>query len=176
MFYKIRLTLSVCALVGFPSTAVRCAEAPFSITISAAPDVVRAGSDVRLNIMFTNTSEHEIRLITVVGGKEFFNLVQVLSDRGAAVPTTRHGRDLMGVSSTPEVLPQRRSYFPRDFSGGLSLIGSPIAPGKTRDDDIVVSALYDLSRPGKYTVQVNRFDETTNAFVKSNKITITVTE
>ena len=36
-------------------------------------------------------------------------------------------------------------------------------------------ALYDMSRPGDYTIQVSHFDDETKTWVKSNKITVTVT-
>jgi C4-type Zn-finger protein len=41
---------------------------------------------------------------------------------------------------------------------------------------MILTKLHDLSRPRKYTVQIERFDESTKSFVKSNKVTVTVTE
>jgi len=36
-----------------------------------------------------------------------------------------------------------------------------------------VDAVYDLKQPGRYTIQPGCFDDETNIFMKSNKITIT---
>jgi hypothetical protein len=40
---------------------------------------------------------------------------------------------------------------------------------------ISVSDLYDLSKPGQYTIQVRRWDDETKTWVKSNTLTVTVT-
>ena len=47
-------------------------------------------------------------------------------------------------------------------------IAVPLDPGKTAKCELIISDLYDLSRPGKYTIRVHR------GSVKSNVITATV--
>jgi hypothetical protein len=46
--------------------------------------------------------------------------------------------------------------------------------GLTRAD-LVVSRLYDLSKPGKYAIQVTRPDLGSRTLVKSNAVTVTIT-
>jgi hypothetical protein len=41
-----------------------------------------------------------------------------------------------------------------------------------QEEPIDLATLYDLSRPGRYTVQVIAFDPETNTTVKSNRITL----
>jgi hypothetical protein len=169
MLSRMALVSGISILVA--SVAACCAEAPFSITISMTP-VAKAGAEVRLSIVYTNTSEQEIELVRNTGpGGEFFNRVLVQDERGRPAPLTKYGRDLTAAEVTG---PSRHNYLPRDFSGGLLFLRMP--PGKTREDAIILSKLHDLSRPGIYTVQVERFDEMTKTFVSSNRLTITVTE
>jgi hypothetical protein len=40
--------------------------------------------------------------------------------------------------------------------------------------EVVLSKIYDLTKPGEYIVQMERRDENTNVLVKANTITITV--
>ena len=47
--------------------------------------------------------------------------------------------------------------------------------GEERTQVVSVSDLYDLSKPGQYTIQVRRWDDDTKTWVKSNTITVTVT-
>lgn len=174
MLLRIRLVFGAVALTALPCIPALCAEVPFSITISAIPDTVKAGSDVRLNMVYTNTSAREITLLRTVGVNqgEYFSRVLIQDDRGKAVSSSKYGRELTGKDATPQG--HGPYYLPPDALGGL--IGFELPPGKTLGDGMILSKLHDLSRPGKYTVQVERFDESTKTFVKSNKITITVTE
>jgi len=48
-------------------------------------------------------------------------------------------------------------------------------PGKSVTNRVNVTQVYDLSRPGKYTIQVKQYDDESKSFVKPNKITVTVT-
>ena len=51
-----------------------------------------------------------------------------------------------------------------------------LAPGGTIDETIVLTGFYDLSKPGKYKVDVERTDYESKAVVTSNTITIGVSE
>jgi hypothetical protein len=62
---------------------------------------------------------------------------------------------------------------------GTHLIGNSrffsIQPGKTVRDWVSISDEFDLSQPGTYTIQLERFDPGTKLAVKSNTIALTVT-
>jgi len=47
-------------------------------------------------------------------------------------------------------------------------------PGKTLVHRVNVSKLYDLSRPGLYTIQFRRLDEESKTLVKSNSAKVRV--
>ena len=50
-----------------------------------------------------------------------------------------------------------------------------VKPGATFEDHVDLTSIYDLSQPGKYTVQVQRTDAVSKTLVKSNTVTVTVT-
>ncbi len=50
-----------------------------------------------------------------------------------------------------------------------------LKPGEDWRNTIRVDDLYDLSKPGQYTIQVRRWDDETKTWVRSNTITVTVT-
>jgi hypothetical protein len=78
---------------------------------------------------------------------------------------TKLGRLVFGrqtVEDTPSVLT-------------LNEVGRvPMAPGEVMKTEIRLSDLYDLSLPGKYTVQVRYYDDENKEEVKSKAITVTV--
>jgi hypothetical protein len=59
------------------------------------------------------------------------------------------------------------------YSGSAAFLH--LEPGQSVKQEYPVWDDYDLSKPGKYTIQVSRLDRETNTRVKSNTITITVT-
>jgi hypothetical protein len=135
----------------------------------------QAANQLHVNdIDYTNTSGRDVALARTVGVSqgELFSRVLIQDDRGRAVSSTKYGRELMGKGATPQ---GPGPYYVHPDARG-SIIGFEVPPGETLKDGMILSRLHDLSRPGRYTVQVERFDETTMTFVKSNKITITVTE
>lgn len=63
-----------------------------------------------------------------------------------------------------------------------SFVGYMLQPGETRKEDIVVSKLYDLSRPGQYSISASRrlgeitTDPNYKLVAKSNTLIITIIE
>jgi hypothetical protein len=94
--------------------------------------------------------------------------VEVLNDQGNSAHDTLYKRSLKGKGRCDEA---GRCYL--GFMG--SIITYFLKPGETIKDGLTLNRLYDLTKPGKYTIQCQRFDEESNSWVKSNKITITVT-
>jgi hypothetical protein len=60
-----------------------------------------------------------------------------------------------------------------EFPGGSSS-GELLEPGKTVELEQVVPDLFDLSQPGRYTIQAHRSDGTLGGIVKSNIVTVTI--
>jgi hypothetical protein len=87
---KCFLCLLVAALVELSLAQPQDNQAPFSITITAPQDVFGTGSEVRVRLVFKNTSDHEIpyerSLGTGVESRgEFFNDVEVRDAKGELV-------------------------------------------------------------------------------------------
>ena len=56
-----------------------------------------------------------------------------------------------------------------------TMVFFPLNPGESLKDSISISKMYDMTKPGKYQVQVQRTDPESKVIVKSNTIGITVT-
>ena len=123
----------------------------FSIAISMPP-VVKAESEMLLEIAMTNASDKNI-YYGVIAGWPAWQMFQIdLRDAtGRPVPKTPVG--------------QRVSNGPSAVTGVVSV---PLAPGKVLRPQVILNRVYDLSRPGEYTVQAIRTDSASGVEVKSN--------
>lgn len=134
-------------------------KAPISLTITSPAASVKSGTVVFVEAALKNESDHVYRVYTVAsedmdqGGWVY--KVDVRDDKRRTPPETQYART---------------AIIPFSSAGAL-----PLGPGKTRIDRINVSRLCDLSQPGKYTIQVRRFDWGSQSFVRSNEITVEVT-
>lgn len=142
----------------------------FSMTISTAQIVFKTGTDVKLEIIVKNISDHDVGVDKSPGENsgESHNKVEVFDDKGIPVRETGYKRALEGNGGYDEV--SGRIIIPMGSTMTIFL-----KPGETLKDGITVNKLYYLDKPGKYTIQCQRFDEERNSWVKSNKITVTVT-
>jgi hypothetical protein len=142
---------------------------PFTITISAeapalklSPDhyALKAGSDLFIRVHLTNTSKHTMRLgdDDSGGAVDGMHRYEVRDDKGVAAerwPVQRAGA-ASAHPSAPEAL-------------------KPGASADVASDRI--SGVFDVSQPGKYTIQLSRAidGDFADGEVKSNAITVTVT-
>ena len=95
---------------------------------------------------------------------EFDFTIDVRDSAGHVPPDTEYYRAVTGKqdSSRPMLVITR--------NGGPRLV----KPHGALADSIQLDKLYDLSKPDKYTIQLERIDDATKAIVKSNKITVTM--
>ncbi len=130
-------------------------QTPFALVISAWPGVVKLGSDINIDIYLLNNSHDEIQVNPVVTSYA----IEVRYGDGSVALLTERGREF-------------RKQFGR---GGTPRIGA--APGELAAAGGIraVNTLYDMTRPGTYTIQVSRVDEASKVVVKSNILTLTVT-
>jgi hypothetical protein len=142
---------------------------PFSLTLVADNATLKTGSPVWVNITLKNKSKYSISVYTEgtpdQGG--FVYKADVWGEEGSIAPETKFYRRLQG-HDTPEEF-AREPYVIVGSGGEGSL-----APNKTVTDRIDVARLYDLNRPDKYTIQLQRFDLESNTWVKSNKVQVRV--
>jgi len=152
-----RALLIVCGIAAASCAGFgQSGKGPFTLTIGTDKPTVIAGSQVIIKITQTNTSDQAIGCASAdSNGFQIAFRHEVLDEDGKSVK-----------------IPGEHHEF-RDFSwrGPCNL-----APGESTSRDSRITALYDLRKPGKYTVQVSSqasADEK-DGEVKSNTITITV--
>ncbi len=129
-------------------------QATFSLSVKAIPSVVRKGSPVQVEIVTTNTANQEIAV-----PRWFSDLNIIVLDNAGRRPLTSKGEDRL--------------------AGRGMIVGSDrfFLLGEGQSDKVTLtvnSELYDLSKPGTYTIQVKSHDDYTKTMVKSNVVTVTV--
>lgn len=131
-------------------------RAEVAISISTKTPIVKTGSDVWINIILKNTSTRELSCMSAV------TLNHV--DMSFAYQVT-------GPSGKP--LGKRKPKYPALDSSG-SIYPCMFGPGKTTlPKRSLISAIFNMTKPGKYTVRVLR-RTTQHTWVRSNLLHITV--
>jgi hypothetical protein len=161
--------LLVTMILGVAVAPGYCAEPSLSVTIRLTQDTVRAGSEVRVKIVMKNVTDHQIRIPgkAEVRGDDVVpaNCHATVTDaKGARAPLTNYGEKMWGR--------------PLEEGHEGTWVFGTMEAGEERPftSDLILSRLYDLSKPGKYTVQVRYPDGDGHGVVKSNKVTLTITQ
>ena len=146
-------------LAGFaisPGIGYAAGEQSFSIAISAAKAEVSAGSPVEILIRLTNNSDQDANWSTIYSGGVANDYTYDIRLEGGKRLAPSHPRD-----DGPVI--------------GSAVIGT-VKPGKSFETRVDISAQYDMTKPGKYIVQLSRpiSGSAKKSEVKSNKITIIV--
>jgi hypothetical protein len=133
-------------------------HASFQIEISAPSDEVQLGADARIVITLSNLAEHQILFAHRPGMNhpEFSYTFHVRNAAGRVVEETAYARE---SRMHPETEGRTVDY---------------VQPGQSVTLTAHLARLVNLSRPGRYTVQVSRRDPASQAVVESNEITLNV--
>jgi len=132
----------------------------FLLRLSTREHTVAAGSEVRVQVLLVNPSDHEITLPQSAPGKPEFDYRVSVYDEWGTAPKE------MDYLKTAE---QMRTAS----SSSKALVTVPAK--KMLNSEIIVSDLYSFSKPGWYTVIVSRRDQAGSWFlVESNPVTIVV--
>jgi hypothetical protein len=154
---------AVGALVGAGSSQVTAKVPSFSIQILAPQAVVKVGSDVRLKIVFTNNTSQPLHYATGAPGRgtgPSFDIDLRDSD-GKRIPETPYGLKTQGKAPH------------RPFVG--SVFAATVQPGGTLVREVLLSKEYEISKSGKYTVEVTERNPNPERG-ESNTITLTVVQ
>ncbi len=156
--YRIRIATVLVLLCAYQGKQTILPS--FSLTISAKT-AIQQGSDVKIRIALTNTSTRKLSVLhekaNEIGELVGFSL-DVRDTNNIQVPLTAYGK----------------AYYNHELALVVAPYYADVQPGQTLEDWIVVSKLYDLSKPGKYAIQVQRTDEDTSLVIKSNVLPIII--
>jgi len=142
-----------------------------SVSISAAQDVVKAGSPVFVDMTITNVSSHPVEIEAF--GRDWYSQVDVRDSQGNQ-SLTREGRTVLKHEAPAPAAPDGSGKTIVRMWGLGSETSYPLDAGKSRVfHRQVPDLLFDLSQPGKYTIQVHRVDGP-GVVVDSNTVTVTI--
>lgn len=150
----------------------------FSLSLTVEPETVRLASYVTLLVVVTNNTSQRVLFPVDLYHPEAAFTVNVTDPAGDPAGKTRLYRTVTGDktgkdASEPPSDPLHATLIVG--SGGAGLLG----PGEKIEQRFVLNRknaeLVDLSKPGKYTVQVERMDQVSKSLVKSNIATFTIT-
>jgi peptidyl-Lys metalloendopeptidase len=160
--------LGVVLCLGKAQAAAQAAPplAPFTLSIASVSGSIKSGDQVKINATVRNTSSKDVQLLTDTRGTEVIYRVDVKDEGAKAPPDGKLKRDLKGLEDPAYLTPDTPTHF------GVYVL--TLKPGESITDPIIISKLYDMTRPGKYSIQVERRDENSYIFVKSNVITVTI--
>lgn len=144
---------------GYATSFAQGVTTPFTLTLEAEQNPVKAGSEVRVNITLRNSSNRAFHMHLDLAEMEY--KMEVRDGQNKVPQLTDYAAKSKG-----------RAYFSNDQIFYLQ-------PGESLPKDpLILTKFYDMSRPGKYTVQVTRVvpKELGSGVVQSNTITINVTQ
>jgi len=163
--FALPFVLAMAAGMAMGQTAKRS----FTLVISADSSIVKQGSPISIKIELRNISDHNIGWTMAPGGDlhgEIIGFPPILRDvQGREPPLTKWGRKVLGRGGAPDDAPLVRN----------AVFRYEMPPGKVMKTEIRLDEVYDLTSPGKYTIQVSHYDEDNKEEAKSNTLTITVT-
>jgi hypothetical protein len=143
-------------LTAVPSVGMCQALEPFSLTISNDMGSVKAGKNVFIRIAEQNLTDNVLNCSSWVTSSTDMSYRYTVKDSDGHTLTARRGADKMDGS-----------YRACELEANRSMSG-----------EYLISWLYDLSKPGTYTVQVTRAvsNDESSPVVTSNIITIIITK
>ncbi|MGA2834638.1 MAG: hypothetical protein ABSE55_16340 [Terracidiphilus sp.] len=159
--------------VALQTVCIAQVKSPITVSITTPTLVTKTGEAIRVNVTVTNTSDHSVKLYKALGPDgqaEVANQIDVLD---------ADGKKLSRIDGL--AVQVRRQIYHRQMPMSRTMIR--LDPGQSNEDFLILNNLFDLSKPGKYTVTVGhglRVDvpgsDPNLMNVPSNTITITVTE
>jgi hypothetical protein len=160
--------LLILALTIYGVALAQTPQRSFTFDISVAEGTFKVGSQIAVKIQLKNTSDHDITrgfLPNWDTEGELIGFWPIVRDaQGKEPPLTKWGRMVLHRPPLDDLDPVLV----------LNAVG-PVAmhPGEILKTEIRLNALFDLV-PGKYTVQVQYYDDENKEPVKSRTITLTV--
>lgn len=135
-------------------------EPPISLSIRPAQETTKRGSDVTINVTLTNPTNHAVSF----------------TDRNSACDYAVDVHDSAGLPA-PQTEYKRTLNCGTKLADGRNIIVT-LKPGESRQEQLIITRVCDLGRPGKYSVRVLRTfpNEIGDGTAASNTTEIRVTE
>jgi hypothetical protein len=135
--------------------AAKTQPAQFSLEIRLSQETIRGDEEIPLEVIMTNTSSQSLEYGVVYGPPLWTRFCSLdVHDAGGKV-----------LEQKPAML----RFLARD-SGGPTLF---LAPAEKVRVEMLLNRIYDLSKPGKYTVRALRYDDN-RSLVKSSILTLII--
>lgn len=141
-------------------------RADYSLTISTGRTEFHPGEQVNVRVTLKNISERPLLAakLTPPGAADLHYKTYVYDESGSLASETKYGKMLRtdkGENGKETVIVE---------NGGMLRY---LKAGESAEEDMTLNKLFDLSKPGKYTVQVQGRGDT-EGLAKSNVITIVI--
>jgi len=168
MRLAMNITLAIAATLAIPALFAATSDSshPFTITISAPQNTIKVGDDILIHVVLTNVSDHGISIPPKTLDATCDYIIQIQGEKGliSSKPDCS-GSHIMGI---------RQLKPGESVEGNITL--SDIIHYDSKMDDMVKT--FDFTSPGEYVIQLSRHisDDPDKEVVKSNNLTITVTE
>jgi hypothetical protein len=133
-------------------------EPPFSLTLSALTPSAEAGQRIELKIVLRNLTNHDL---------EYQYDIRNYQDRS-------NNFDVWDASG--KKLEPIKKHNPQIGDTFEPVSPHVVKPGETETSGVTITLIYDMTKPGTYTIQGCRkvSGQTNDRAVRSNKITVTV--
>lgn len=169
-----RFTVILYVVVAAAGVMIGFAEdkPAISVHIACPQEEVKSGSQIKLIVVATNLSHDDVDVYkaAVDGEAEDANAIEVRDESGKLMPRI----DVRSFNTGGKIhtLPKKMR---------VNRVGVVLKPGEKLEDFAILSNLFDLSKPGRYTVTVQgerRSDDPNSGMTliydKSNVLNITV--
>jgi hypothetical protein len=156
---SLKRVLILITLAMWAASSTQSSTPPFALMLEAEENPVKAGSEVKVDITLSNSSNRAMHVS--YGSTESDYAFEVRDSQNRIPPETEFARKSKGTA-----------YFSSDQLFYLQ-------PGESLPKaTLVVSKFYVFSRSGKYKIQVSRAvpKELDGGTIKSNVVTLTITE
>jgi hypothetical protein len=167
-------SIAIAALIAatFPTMGATQQASPIRVSIASSAPETRSGAEIRINVKVENVSGTAVELYKALGPDgqaEAANDIDVYDSDGKA---------LFRIDGRAIKVHGETRHLPKAW---ISRKTVPVEPGKSAEDFLVLSNLFDMTKPGHYTVKVrqelriyNPPSEDRMIEEPSNTITITV--
>lgn len=138
----------------------RSQSAPVSLTIRATEDTAKRGSEVVVNARLENVTNHTITFADTNSACDY--VADVRDSAGLPAPQTDYKRTLRCDA--------------RSADGRRILI--TLRPGEFREEQVIITRVCDLARPGKYSIRLLRTfpNDIGDGTATSNQVQVVITE